>query len=158
MKLNIFLLLVIAYSISVYSQEKDSITYVFPDNVEMKLYERIKEIPSFDSYNFEFYLQSIEKDTFRLSFTYYSGLIDNFWAKNTNRFILINDKKYPLILDYDSMFSTKNSKEVGEFGKRDDGFVLRSLFIYKGYNIKFTKTGRYISENWGLYRRIEEAE
>jgi hypothetical protein len=122
----------------------------------MKLYERIKETPSSKNYNFKFYLEYIDKDTFRLYLSKYNVLSPNYWDNNTNRFILINDEKYPLILDYDSMFGTSKPNEVGEFGKRDDGFVWRSLFIYEGYNITFNKTGRYVSEDWGIYRKIEK--
>ena len=156
MKQVITFVLVLLCSISIYSQEKDSIIYIFPDKVEMKLYERIKETPSSKNYNFEFFLENIDKDTFRLVLSEYNVLTPYYWTNNTNRFILINDTKYPLTLDYDSMFGTSKPNEVGEFGERDEGFVLRTLFIYEGYSIKFTKTGRYVSESLGIYRKIEK--
>jgi len=150
-------MLMLLCSISVYSQEKDSIIYIFPDKVETKLYDEMQKYTFNEKMSFEFYLKHIEKDTFQLFLSQYNQVLDNSWPY-TNRFILINDKKYPLIFDYDFMFGTEKPNEAGEFGKRDDGFVLRTLRIYEGYSIKFNKTGNYVSESLGIYRKIEETE
>lgn len=146
------LVLICSISISIYSQEKDSIVYIFPDKIEQKLYEQIKELISVEIYNFEFYLQTVDIDKFRLTYSYSKKQSNNYWGNNTNRFILINKKKYPLIFDYDSLFSTNKPKEVGEYGHRD-GFILRSLFIFEGYNITFDRTGKCLSEDWGIYEK-----
>jgi len=149
MKRNI-ILLVLLYSISIYSQEKDSIIYIFPDKVEQKLYEQIEKINPTETYNFEFYLQLMDKDTFRLAYTYSEYTPGNYWVKNTNRFILINKRKYPLVFDIDTLFSTSDHEHIGEYGHRD-GTVIRHFIIYEGYNITFTKNGECIKENFGLY-------
>jgi hypothetical protein len=146
------ILLVLIYSTSIYSQEKDSIIYIFPDKVEQKLYEQMKELVSIEDYNFEFYLQTVDRDKFRLTYSCYRGQSNNYWVNNTNRFVLINGKRYPLILDYDSLFGTNKPKEVGEYGHRE-GFILRSLFIYEGYNITFDRAGECLSEDWGIYEK-----
>ena len=156
MKRMITSILLLLCSMSIFSQEKDSIIYIFPDKVEMKLYERIQKYTSFNDLDFDFYLTRLEKDTFKLSLSQHNKTGSGDWVYDTNRFILINDKKYPLLLDYDSMFGTSKPNEAGAFGNRDDGFVLRTQFIYEGYSIKFTKTGRYVSESLGIYRKIEK--
>jgi len=147
----LFILFISLYSANIFSQVKDSIIYILPDRVEQKLYEQVKNIDPDGNFNFEFYLESKDKGKFRITFTYKDQL-NNYWTNNTNRFVLINKKKYPLIFDYDSLFSTSKPKELGEYGHRE-GSILRSLFIYEGYNLTFDKTGEYILENLGIYIR-----
>jgi hypothetical protein len=139
------------FNISAFPQERDSIIYIFPDKIEMKLYERMKDISTSDTCSFHFYLTTVEKNMFRIFVCHLCR--NNYWVNNTNRFVLINNKKYPLVLEYDSIFSTHRHREVGEFGKRDDGFIFRTLLIYKGYNITFDKTGKHAVENWGEWDR-----
>lgn len=148
----IIVLLALIYSVSIYSQEKDSIIYIFPDKVEQKLYEQIKKVISLESFNFKFYLQTISKDEFRIAYSYEKEPSKNYWINNTNRFILIKNEKYPLILDYDSLFSTNNPKDIGEYGHRE-GYVLKSLFLFDGYNITFDKEGECLFEDWGIHEK-----
>ncbi len=153
-RIIILLLLIYGLNISIYSQEKDSIIYIFPDKIEQKLYEQMKELIYTDGYDFEFYLQTLDINKFRLTYSYYKKQSFSYWGNNTNRFILIKNKMYPLILDYDSLFSTSKPEKVGEYGDRE-GFILRSSFIYEGYNITFDKTGKCLSESWGIYKKKE---
>lgn len=148
----VIILSLLYYSINTYSQNKDSIVYIFPDKVEKKLYEQIKEISTSDRFYFEFYLQAINKDTFRITYSYSIDIPSCYWAKNTNRFILINEHKYPLIFDYDTKFSTSKPENIGKYGHREST-IMRHLIIYEGYNITFSENGEYIEENFGLYRK-----
>lgn len=152
MKKNILIIIFILlyYSTNTYSQNKDSIIYIFPDKVEQKLYEQIKKKSISDCSYFEFYLQAISKDTFRITYSYSKGIPISYWAKNTNRFILINEHKYPLIFDYDTRFSTSEPNKIGKYGHRE-GTIMRHLIIYEGYNITFRENGEYVEENFGLY-------
>lgn len=146
-KYLIFILII--FSINIYSQKQDSIIYIFPDNVEKRLFEQLIDVGINDIFNFQFYLNTLEKDTFMIALSYSGGKSNNYWVNNTNRFVLVKDKKYPLVLDYDSNYSTENSKEVGYYGQRE-GNVLRSFFIYDGYNITFDKSGKILKEDYGI--------
>lgn len=148
MKKYIIMLLTV-YSINAFSQKQDSIIYIFPDKVEQMLFAKMSDIPNFENLNFEFYLESIDKDKFRTVFAYSQNKLDSYWGNNTNRFILIKDKKYPLLLDYDSTFSTKKPGDIGNYGQRE-GTILKTIFIYEGYSITFDKTGQFIKEDFGI--------
>lgn len=63
--------------------------------------------------------------------------------KNTNRFLLIDKRKIPLILDYDSVFSTPKITSIGSLGQRD-GNVLRNRFILDCFTIVFDEYGKII--------------
>jgi len=90
-------------------------------------------------------------DTFRIFFIEVGRLPRrNYWARNTNRFILINNKKYPLTFDYDSKFSTSSPETVQYY--RGERMVRRTLFLHEGYNITFDELGWYISESWGIFK------
>lgn len=144
------LIYIIVISINVYAHKQDSIIFIFPDSVEQKLYEQIIRYDNYEKLNFEFYLNSLKDGKFRLTYSCSAHVHDNYWAKNTNRFILINDREYPLLFDYDSKFSTKKPSEVGRYRQRE-GTIERSVFIYEGYNITFDEFGRFIEESGGLY-------
>lgn len=140
------ILLLITYSVNTFSQKQDSIIYIFPDKVE--------QITNFENLNFEFYLESMNNGKFKATFTYSKNKLDSYWVNNTNRFILIKDKKYPLVLDYDSTFSTKRPTEIGNYGQRE-GTILRSTFIYEGYSITFDKIGQFVEENFGIHKKSD---
>lgn len=152
MKRIVILSVILVCSISTYSQEKDSIIFIFPDRVEVLLYERINEFLSLDeNYKFRFHLERMDRDKFRIRFIAMRGMpMRNYWARNTNRFILINNKKYPLTFDYDSKFSTSSPETVQYY--RGERMVRRTLFMHEGYSITFDEWGKYVSEDWGIFR------
>jgi len=148
MKRIVILSVILVCSIGIYSQERDSIIYIFPERVEALLYKRINERLSHnENLNFSFHLTRVTMDTFRIFLIGFSGTTRNYWDRNTNRFILINNKKYPLTFDYDSKFSTSSPETVQYY--RGERMVRRTRFLHEGYNITFDKLGRYISESWG---------
>jgi len=151
-KLIIVFTLIYISNMNIYSQEEDSIIYIFPDKVEQRLFEQIKKVDSINNIYFEFYLQTIDENRFRLTYSYSKKKSNNYWVKNTNRFILINKKKYPLILDYDTIFSTYKPNKIGEYGHRD-GTIMKHLIIYEGYNITFNKNGECLQEDFGIYQK-----
>lgn len=151
MRLSLFILFICSFFL-LKGQNKDSIIYILPDKVEMKLYEQIESYNSVTNSKLEFYLESIERETFRIVFSRFQDKSNNYWVDNTNRFVLIKDRKYPLILDYDLKFSTMKPSEVGEYGQRE-GLILKSLFIYDGYNITFDLKGNILKEDLGIYKK-----
>jgi len=156
MKRIVILSLILTCSLSVFSQGRDSIIYVFPDTVEVLLHKRVNEFLSRnENYSFSFYLERVTRDTFRLFLNRhrndltYSDWTYCYWARNTNRFILINDRKYPLYFDYDVMFSPREPERIGDFGERFGGLVPHLRIMHRGYNITFDRWGRVALENWG---------
>lgn len=131
------------------AQEKDSIIYIFPDKVEKLFYEYIQTYSPDETFDFHLVTRD---DKYKLFVT--TGDKNNYWGNNTNRFILINDKKYPLTFDYDCLFSTENRFDIGQFGQRE-GYILRSWFIIEGYNITFDRYGFDVTESWGIFKKID---
>lgn len=136
---------------SINAQNKDSIIYIFPDKVEVKFYEYIKK-EKIDNYGF--YMTNDSDQKFRVYIYKCDGINNNYWQINTNRYLIIKDKKYPLFFDYDTFFSTREPFEIGVYGKRE-GYILRSHPIFEGYSITFDKTGELLSEDWGIYYKTK---
>jgi len=137
----IFLILITSAKLKC-QNNKDSIIYILPDNIELMIFEYTEKIDTL-KYNFEFFLSRIGDEEFKINISLFKRYNDNFWYNNTNRYILINNKRYPLILDYDSLFSTSKPVNLGKMGKRE-GYILRSTFIYDGFSISFNKEGKVI--------------
>ncbi len=64
-------------------------------------------------------------------------------VKNTNRYLLIDKRTLPLILDYDTIFTTPKLTNIGSLGNRD-GNVLRSRIILDCFTIVFDSNGKII--------------
>ncbi len=153
MKRNIyilFILLSVVLSLKSQTKNKDSILYIMPDKVELQLYEYINSLDS-SKYSFEFFLSKLDKDKYRICVGIWSNLNTNYWHNNTNRFILIDEKKYPLWYDYDVTFSTKNKSNLGKMGSRE-GQILKIHPIFDGYTIDFNLKGEIFSENDGVVK------
>ena len=151
MKTNICILLFILLAQQpVKSQDKDSILYIMPDKIELKLYEYINNL-DFSKYSFGFFLNKLNDDKYRICITVSSNLDTNYWYNNTNRFILIEKKQYPLWLDYDVTFSTKNNSNLGKIGNRE-GQILKTHPIFDGYTIDFNLKGEIFCENNGIVK------
>jgi len=130
-------------------QNKDSIIYILPDKVEVKLSEHVeKENLS----HFGFYLTSMDNEKYRIYISELNEGNKNYWQLNTNRYVILKNEKYPLYFDYDTFFSTRKPTEIGEYGKRE-GYILKSHPIFEGYNLTFDKTGKCLLEDWGIYRK-----
>jgi len=123
-----------------FSQKKDSILYILPDKVEALLYKKIK-----DTCNISFCLE-ITKRLSRYDSEFIIIMIKgkpNYWAENSNRFILISDKTYPVYFDYDTYLSTQDTSGIGEFGNRE-GTYKSTRYLHHGFYIVFSKNGKII--------------
>lgn len=142
------ILITMIFNTHVYSQVKDSIIYILPDRVETKLYEMIQEQNYTKNRKFEFHLTTLNKDTFSITCAKYDEQPFHQGANSTNRFILVNNNKYPATFDYDYIFGTPTPSEIGEFRHRE-GYIRRNFLLSEGYSIIFDKTGNYLHEDYG---------
>jgi hypothetical protein len=152
-KILFYFLLSLFTQVSLLAQDKDSIIYILPDRVELKLNEYIEKYDNKGkNVHFCFYLENKGNDTFKICIYEIYNSNPGFLEKRTTRFILINLEKYPVIFDYDTYFSTNKTNDMGEIGNRE-GKVLRSYPIFDGYSITFDKVGKFIYEDWGILKK-----
>lgn len=119
--------------------QKSNILYYLPDSVEVRVKDFISKQKH--SSNFYFMLESINKDTFRVSVCQYQAKEKKNlerWIFLTKRRVIVCKDDYPLLLDYDYIFSTLDTLKVGYCGDRANKIV-RQLPIAHCFNIKFTK-------------------
>lgn len=151
MKKSILILIVIAtislLNTNVFAQRKGKIIYVFPDEVEIKLYNYIEKINAKRDSEIVLTLCKSESNYYevyvncnKITDVSLIDAADIKWAEFTNRYVVINDDEYPLLLDSDYAFSTKRPSEIGKYGGRDCQ-VLRTMPVNDGYRVKFTKEG-----------------
>lgn len=128
------------------AQKNDQIKYVLPDNVETFIDSSIRAQKGSSAFYF-----LLNKDSvYSISIGSYSKKDEKNilkWVKQTNRFLIVNKKVYPLIFDYDLKFATVDSN-IGEFGKREGNIKRVSLMLH-GITIFFKSDGTIIkTENW----------
>ena len=154
MKLHVcvFLLLACGICIPINAQKKDSIIYVFNDKIEKKLYEHLEQEELIG--NCIFYLTKIDFDKYKVYLSKSNEDNIDYWELNTNRYLIVKDKKYPLLFDYDMTFSTRKPLEILAYGERE-GNVLRTSPIFEGYNLTFNLMGEIITEDYGIYIKRE---
>lgn len=145
----LFLILPCSYIIG---QNQDSIVYIVPDSVEIMLN---KEIQSRKSYRKDIdcglYLSKGSNGMFTLHLIEYNDF--NFHLKNSNRYLLVDSTKYPLLFDYDIEFASYGKREIREMGSRFDGVIPKNYYIIEGYSISFDLFGKNIKENLGIYKK-----
>lgn len=151
-KIVVILLFIFCCYTNVNSQTRDSIIYIFPDKVEHKLFQYIQNDNKHRDCPYSFFLETEGVDAYRVFVSCNAKESENFWVKNTNRFVIIKDKFYPLVVDYDSLFSTNKPNEIGKYGRRE-GFVWRTYFLNEGYNLSFDRYGKKVKEDWGIYKK-----
>lgn len=153
-KLFVFCLFLFTITL-IKAQEKDSILYIIPDSVEVRIYEETKKI-DLSKFNLYFFLSKIDKNIYRINYSSFpnDSKSKNPWIDNTNRFLIVNNRKFPLIFDYDSSFSTQTNTMLGSFGERE-GNIQRSYIIFEGYSITFKRDGTIISEDYGIFKKVE---
>jgi hypothetical protein len=115
------------------------ILYYLPDSVEIK----VNEYTAKQKMGTKFYcmLRFVGADTFNISVCQYNEKDKKYlerWIFVSNRKVIVNKFKYPLVLDYDYKFSTINSSRVGVYGDRADKIV-RIFPITHCFNLTFTK-------------------
>ncbi|WP_165020913.1 hypothetical protein [Dysgonomonas sp. ZJ279] len=146
-KIILFFILCLSFYNS-YSQEIDSIIYILPDKVEIKLNERIESMNLPDSYEVAFSLERTDSLYFRIGVKNYPK--NSITFSNIKRFCIVNDKTIPIIsFDYDYIFGTPYPNKIGKFGKRE-GEVLRRTVIFEGYEIIFDRLGNIHRELYGV--------
>lgn len=126
-----FILLVLFVNKNACAQE---ILYVLPDKVEkawQKVYLTLNNSDDGYSITVSNYLDNENKVPIE-------------WIRRTTRYALVNESKYPILLDTDYMFGAPDPKAIGMFGKRE-GWVRRVLVINEGFVIKFNKKGEIIN-------------
>ena len=62
------------------------------------------------------------------------------WVLQSNRYVIVNKKSYPLVLDYDLKFGSIDNNNIGNFGVRD-GQVKKASLIIDGTTIYFKGDG-----------------
>lgn len=147
MKKHIILLIVMTMgsllTTNVFAQSGGKIIYIFPDEVEVKLYNYIKKTEKKQQ---KVVLTLYKSDAgIYTVFVNFHKVLDNTsiastsdkWVKITNRYVVINDMEYPLLLDYDYQFSTSKPSEIGEYGSRN-GQVMRTMSINHGFFVRFS--------------------
>ena len=133
------------------AQSSDSIVYILPDSVEIMLERYIDVRKNNDNAIFYFYLNRYEKN-YRINVgRITSNSDDEHLLKNTKRFVLVHEQKYPLILDYDMKFGLLEPDEIiGDFGCRFGGYLGGRDVIMEGYSISFNSYGKIIKEDYGI--------
>lgn len=144
----IYIVICVIYIKSI-AQEKDSIIYILPDKIEVKLDSLIAEGKEYDE-SISFRLIRMGEDEFMIIPGSYRK--EDVFSSFTNRFVLINKTKYPVTFDYDEIFSTVDPHNTGEFSKRE-GYIKKGITIFEGYSLTFDRRGNIIDENWGLYAK-----
>lgn len=144
----IALLFISCNSTSVVQQNKNQILYFLPIDVEeeLKLYleknENLKKNVSFE----------IRKNGG--DFTIFTSKPDNYWCNNTNRFVVINKKLYPLFFDYDFLFGSAESSEkaLKKLMNASDRSEFARKVVYNHYynvfHIKFTEKGKILEKGF----------
>lgn len=139
----LYFVLLIAISGNACSQEVEKILYVVPDDVEVQVNKYIERVKKQKEYLIYFVLSKKSDAAFRLDVVSYKEINKEnviYWVKSTNRYVVINQDKYPLLLDYDYVFSTKQPSNIGNFGERE-GYILKTMPINEGYHIDFNRDG-----------------
>jgi hypothetical protein len=140
---TVFVIIAIVLMNNVYSQENKEILYILPDNVETALNKHIEHIIKKKELDVYFTLNRMSKDKYKIDVTFYSPKKEKqltYWIRVTNRYVVINKEKYPLLLDYDYNFSTKKPHCIGKYGERE-GNIQRTIVIHEGYSVLFNKFG-----------------
>lgn len=139
----VFVIIAIVLMNNVYSQEHKEILYILPDNVETTLNKYLERTIKKQESHVYFVLNRMSKDKYKINVAFYSPENEKqliYWIRVTNRYVVVNKDKYPLLLDYDYEFSTKKPHCIGKYGEREGG-ILKTMPIYEGYSVLFNKDG-----------------
>ena len=129
------------------AQKNNQIRYILPDDVEVFLDSCIKKS---ESKGTQFYFLLKKDTTYNITIGRYSkkekkNILK--WIKQSNRNVVVNEKAYPLIVDYDLKFAAIDDN-IGKFGDRE-GNVKRASLLLHGVTVFFTADGNIIrTENW----------
>lgn len=144
--LSLTVLLLIGFSL--HAQEKANIYFIFPDSVEViaNCYIEKQKIKNPNTKYFCF----LRHD----SLSIYSLTILTFkkneatavarWVGSSNRYVVINKEKLPLLIDYDFRFGTSDPGKIGKYGKRDGNLKKMNLIAHAFTVIFDNSTGNLI--------------
>lgn len=123
--------------------------YIFPGEVQKLLYEKIKDVEEpvyllLDKIDSKKYVVSLNKYNPKT----FKGIN---WIKNTNRYAYLKEKYYPIIFEYDQLFSTpKTAKEFLDSVDSDGSYTHSTIYVMNeyAYRIEFTIRGEILHEGY----------
>lgn len=123
--------------------DKVVIKYFFPDKVEMLIDSCIH---SYKSEMLNFYFLLAKDSAYSITIGKYDwkergNLLS--WINQTNRYVVVNSEKYPLLFDYDLTFAGIDLNNVGTFGNRE-GNIKRAKLLLHGLTIIFNSEGEVV--------------
>jgi hypothetical protein len=131
------------------AQIKDSILYVLSDEVEENVFEYMTKVDTLGDFKYYAIFKNLKEND---NYVLYVGFtaIDRdyyFYAKNTNRFLVVGYRKIPLFFDYDELFATSDNNNIGAF-RRGEGFIRRLSILLESdcYSIVFDENGKIIEK------------
>lgn len=139
----LFFVLLLGMTSNARSQNSEKILYMLPDDVEIQVNDYVTRMNNQKKYLFYFVLNKKPDATYRLNSVHYVNKRKKdiiYWVKSTNRYLVVNKKIFPLLLDYDYVFSTRKPSKIGNFGERE-GQILKTMPIHEGFFIDFDKNG-----------------
>lgn len=125
------------------AQKNNQIRYILPDQVEVLLDSCINKLKKSET---QFYFLLKKDSLYSITIGRYNNKeAKNIlkWVKQSNRYIVINAKIYPLIFDHDLKFAAVDNNNIGEFGKRE-GNIKRANLILHSITIFFKSDGNII--------------
>lgn len=124
------------------------IPYILNGNVQKLLVERIKKTKD----SIYFLLDEVDSDIYEISLREYKKPFSAIkWIEYTNRFVYLNGKYYPLIFEYDQLFSVQmTAKEFKDNVSSDGSYTLKKIRIIdeQPYRVKFNSKGEILHEGY----------
>lgn len=125
------------------------IPYILPGKVQNLLDEKVKNMEEplyflFDKKDINTFFISINKYDLKT----FKGAN---WIKNTNRYVYLKGKYYPLIFEYDQLFSTpKTAEEFLKDVDPDGSYTHSTIYILNeySYRVEFNIRGEILYEGY----------
>jgi hypothetical protein len=133
----------------VYKNNYDKgIPYILNANIQKLLVEKISKVKD-SAY---FLLDKLDSNNYEISLREYKGPVSAIkWIKNTNRFVYLNGRFYPLIFESDQVFSVQmTAKEFNDSISPDGSYTLNKIRILDEhpYRVKFNIKGEVLNEGY----------
>jgi hypothetical protein len=126
----------------------NGIPYILNVNIQKLLVEKLKSIQN-SAY---FLLDKLDSDNYEISLRVYKEPVSTIkWIENTNRFVYLNGRFYPLIFESDQIFSVQmTTKEFINNISTDGSYTLNKIRIIdeQPYRIKFNVKGEILFEGY----------
>lgn len=139
--------ILLSVGVSAYAQS-EKIVYILYDSVEVTLKRQIDKIRKKNpNASFSCLLWRESDSLSSISLLKNEESSGNSIVKKliigSNRCLLVDKEKLPLIFDYDFKFSSSDLEHMGSFGKRE-GNIRRSELLFHGYTLTFNSRGEII--------------